>query len=166
MKLIFSYGKRVEAGLERLKAFKEVAARHGMETGYVEYDFEASGDERAAKLLDIVKKEPDPSGLVLVGSSMGAYGSLLASMQVPVKGLFLISPALFMYDVRDYRLGGAEKTFFVVGWKDTVIPRDKVLDYVKSVNGELLVVDNDHLMFSSLPLLTALFDEFLTELEG
>ena len=164
MKLIFSYGKKVEPALDRLNAFKEVAASFGIGTEYVEYDFDSSPDERAAKLLDVVKAEPEPSELILAGSSMGAYGSLLASMQVPVKGLFLVSPALFMYERKEYNLRGAQKAEFVVGWKDAVIPVDKVLDYIKSEGAEVHIVDNDHLMFSSLPVLKALFREFLQEL--
>ena len=165
MKVIFSYGKKVEPGQERLKAFTEVARKFGAETVYVPYDFESPADERAAKLLEIVRREDDPQGLVLVGSSMGSYGALLASMQIPVAGLFLISPALFMYDVTQYRTDGARAVEMVVGWKDTVIPRDKVLAFAREQEIETLVVNNDHAMFDSLPTLTALFEDFLRRLQ-
>ena len=166
MKVLFSYGKKVEPALDRLNAFKEVASEFGIETVYVEYDFEQAPDDRAAKLLSAVKAERHPEELVLVGSSMGAYGSLLASMSVPVKALFLISPALFMYNVKEYSLKGAEKVEFVIGWKDAVIPLDKVLDYVRAENAEAHLVDNDHLMFDSLPTLKILYREFLRQLLG
>ena len=161
MKVIFSYGKTVDAGEARLHAFEAVAAKYGIEVENVPYDHDCPADERAAILLDVVKRQENPGELILVGSSMGCYGSILASMEVPVLGLFLISPALFMYKVNDYSLKGSRHTAFVVGWKDPVIPVPKVLDYVREEAAEVHVLADDHHMASSLDYLAGLFDLFL-----
>ena len=163
MKVIFSYGKTVDAGEARLHAFEDVAKRYGIEVQNVPYEHDCPADERAKILLDVVKKQDKPEELILVGSSMGVYGSILASMTVPVLGMFLISPALFMYDVQEYRLTGSKHTAFVVGWQDRVIPRDKVLEYVKKEEAETHILSDDHHMAGSLNHLARLFDDFLSK---
>ena len=95
---------------------------------------------------------------------MGCYGSILASMQIPVLGMFLISPALFMYSVNDYSLKGSKHNAFVVGWSDPVIPVDKVLAYIRKEQAEVHVLADDHHMVSSLSCLAGLFDTFLARI--
>ena len=161
MKVIFSYGKTIDAGEARLHAFEAVAKKHGLTLVNIPYEHDCPADDRAKILLEAVKKEADPSSLILVGSSMGVYGSILASMQVPVLGMFLISPALFMYDVKEYSLKGSKHNTFVIGWKDPVIPVDKVLEYVQKEGVETHLLADDHHMVSSLDYLANLFDLFL-----
>lgn len=164
MKVLFSYGKAIDAGEARLHAFETVARKYGIELENVPYEHDCPADDRAAILLDVVKRQSDPSSLILVGSSMGCYGSVLASMQVPVLGMFLISPALFMYKVNDYSLTGSKYTAFVLGGDDPVIPVDKVLDYVRSEKAEVHVLPEDHHMVSSVDYLAGLFDTFLSRI--
>ena len=164
MKLIFSYGKKVEPNLDKLKAFSSIAKEFGIQTQNVEYDFDQPADERAEKLLGVVK-EAARSGekLLLAGTSMGCYGSLLATREVAVAGCFLVSPALFMdaYAVKDYPLQGAGLVQMAIGWDDTVIPVDKVLAFAGEHKIETHLVKDTHPMPDSLEVLKALFRVFL-----
>ena len=166
-KIIFSYGKHVEPNHDKLNAFTEIAGSFDIAVRNVEYDFDSPADERAEKLLKIAQEEVAAGNeLILCGTSMGCYGSLLVSQKVKTKGLFLISPAIFMpaYKIKDYPLNNAGLVQFVVGWNDTVIPVDEVEAFAKKQKIETHFVNDNHAMPDSLDVLKVLFEAFLRKL--
>ena len=167
MILIFSYGKKVEPNHDKLNAFTAIAAKYGIKTRNVTYNPDATGDERIPVLLSAAREaSAEGEEIIYAGTSMGCYGSLIVSKEVPAKGMFLVSPALFMkgYAVQEYPLHNAGQVEMVVGHQDTVIPRMEVSHFVMEQHLEAHFVDDTHAMSDSLETLKALFDDFLRKL--
>lgn len=162
MKLIFSYGKKVEPNQSKFKTFSTIAKQYGIESIYAEYHFDDTADQRAEKLLTLAKKHSETS-LILVGLSMGAYASLVVSEKVNTQAIFLMSPALFMetYKVQNYNVSPTEIVEMVLGWEDVVIPFDKVFNFAKSEKIKLQILNDDHSLSGSLDTLESLFEKFL-----
>ena len=102
---------------------------------------------------------------VLVGSSMGAFVSGLASLELPVAGLFLLAtPALipgsdFTLDVRlDV------PTVLIHGWQDDVCPLDDIYEFAGRRQLSLLVVDDDHRLAAHVDAIGRQFGLFLEQL--
>ena len=164
MTLIFSYGKKVEPNHDKLNAFTAIAEKYGVKVRNVEYDFEATADERVPVLLAAAREEAAKGEeLIYAGTSMGCYGSWVAAREVPAKGLFLISPALFMdgYAVQDYPLEVAGEVELVIGHEDDVIPRWKVTRFVMDKQLEAHFVKDNHPMPNSLETLKVLFETYI-----
>ena len=167
MILIFSYGKKVEPNHDKLNAFSAIAAKYGIKTRNVTYDPDATGDERLPVLLSAAKEEAAKGEeIIYAGTSMGCYGSLIVSKEVPAKGMFLVSPALFMkgYTVQEYPLHNAGQVEMVIGHKDTVIPRMDVCRFVMEQQLEAHLMNDTHAMPDSLETLKTLFEDFIKKL--
>lgn len=81
--------------------------------------------------------------LVLAGSSLGAYISGLVSLQLPVVGLFLMSPPIRMG--KAHPLDAAPvPTSIIHGWRDELITADEVIMWAQARRDRLLMVDDTH----------------------
>ena len=81
--------------------------------------------------------------LVLAGSSLGAYISGLVSLQLPVVGLFLMSPPIRMG--KAHPLDAAPvPTSIIHGWRDELIAADEVIMWAQARRDRLLMVDDTH----------------------
>lgn len=104
---------------------------------------------------------------VLVGSSMGAFVSGLASLESPVAGLFLLATPEAIpgcdtaLDVRQ-----DVPTLLIHGWRDELCPLDDTCDFARRRQLPLLIVDDDHRLGASLPLIEQQFALFLDQLAG
>lgn len=102
---------------------------------------------------------------VLVGSSMGAFVSGLASLEHPVAGLFLLAapeviPGVEMaLDVRQ-----DVPTLMIHGWRDELCPLDDIYVFAGRRQLPLLVLDDDHRLGASLPSIERQFALFLDTL--
>lgn len=164
--LLFSYGKKVEPQHDKLNAFRGIAQQYGIETINIPYNFDDTADQRAQQLLDIANKYKD-NELIFVGLSMGGYASLLVSEKIPAKAMFLMSPALFMegYQVQNYDLSKTGKLQMIIGWEDTVVPLEKILNLAQSEKINLHTLKDNHALSTSLDTLTFLFNGFLQSIE-
>jgi pimeloyl-ACP methyl ester carboxylesterase len=102
---------------------------------------------------------------VLVGSSMGAFVSAVASLEHPVAGLFLLATPEAIPGVEtalDVRQD--VPTLLVHGWRDEVCPLDGVYSFAARRQLPLLVLDDDHRLGSSLPAIERQFALFLDTL--
>lgn len=81
--------------------------------------------------------------LVLAGSSMGAFISALASLEVEVRGLFLIAPPV---RIEGYRALAAAPvpTAILHGWRDELIPASELVAWAAPRRDELTLVDDSH----------------------
>jgi predicted alpha/beta-hydrolase family hydrolase len=101
---------------------------------------------------------------VLVGSSMGAFVSGLASLEQPVAGLFLVAtPPLIpgsdlAFDVRE-----EVPTLLVHGWRDDICPLDEVYEFARRRSLPLLVLDDDHRLGAHVDELGRQFGFFLEQ---
>ncbi|HEV2538755.1 MAG TPA: alpha/beta fold hydrolase [Frateuria sp.] len=102
---------------------------------------------------------------LLVGSSMGAFVSALASLDHPVAGLFLLATpeAIPGFDVAlDARQD--VPTLLVHGWRDEVCPLDDIYAFAGRRQLPLLVLDDDHRLGGSLAAIERQFALFLDAL--
>jgi predicted alpha/beta-hydrolase family hydrolase len=99
---------------------------------------------------------------VLVGSSMGAFASALASLGMPVAALFLLAtpPLIPGYaQVLDMREG--VPAVLVHGWRDEVCPASAIQAFAAPRRLPMLMVDDDHRLLASMGAITAQFDALL-----
>ncbi len=81
--------------------------------------------------------------VVLAGSSLGAYISAQVSLQVPVRGLFLMAPPVRLGPAPP--LAAAEvPTSIIHGWRDELIAADEVVMWAQARRDRLLLVDDNH----------------------
>ena len=101
---------------------------------------------------------------LLVGSSMGAFVSGLASLDVPVAGLLLLAtPAEIPGYPRPFDLDHHVPSFLIHGWRDDVCPLPGVNAYAAKHRLPLLVLDDDHRLGASLDVITAQFRLWLDQ---
>lgn len=98
---------------------------------------------RLQRLLQLGRAAAGQGPLVLAGSSLGAWISARASLQLPVAGLFLMAPPVRMGEapVLD---AAAVPTSIVHGWDDELIPAEEVVAWARPRRARLLLVDDGH----------------------
>lgn len=103
MKLFFAHGKESGPWSSKIQFLAGCAEDIGWEVESPDYtDLRNDPDARVDRFVAQLEAESAPT--VLVGSSMGGYVSLVASSRVPVAGLFLMAPALYLpgYQEQDF----------------------------------------------------------------
>lgn len=135
---------------------------HGFEVDSIDYTDTMDPDVRVDRLVNVLKHEQQD--IILVGSSMGGYVSLVASAQVAVKGVFLLAPALYIsgYKVQEYPCNTVVE--IVHGWSDDVIPPENSIKYAQHTESSLHLINGDHRLNSSMEEVTQLFNVFLNKL--
>lgn len=98
---------------------------------------------RLQRLLGLVRAAAGRGPVVLAGSSLGAYISGLASLQVPVAGLFLMAPPIRMGSAQPLEAARVP-TAIIHGWDDELIPAAHVVDWAHARRARLLLVDDNH----------------------
>ena len=121
-------------------------------------DFEGSLDMRMQKLEALCSK-PMGAGepVVLVGSSFGGLMAACLAVKHPERAmrLILMAPALNFpgLDIPEEKI--AAPTYLLIGSCDTVTPAGAVIPIARQTfaNLEINLVDEDHLLHQSFPLL-------------
>lgn len=165
MKTIFSHGKESGPNGSKIQRLAKIAADFGGHIESIDYTDLTDPDLRVERLVAALKNAEDD--VVLVGSSMGGYVSLVASGLVDpeqVKGLFLLAPALFMPGYQRQTYPGHDHLEIVHGWSDTVIPPEHSLKFAQSSGCTLHLIAGDHRLNSSLAAVERLFAGFMASL--
>lgn len=115
-------------------------------------------DDRIARLKDSVVPG---EALVLAGSSMGAFASGLASLDVPCKGVFLIAPPLAIPEYPRRFDMAAVPAAIVHGWHDELIPAQDVFAFAQQRNIPLTLVDDGHRLTAHVDIIARWFGLFL-----
>jgi pimeloyl-ACP methyl ester carboxylesterase len=160
MKLLFAHGKESGPWGFKIKRMAPLAERHGCEVESIDYRDCADADARVERLLrHLPAAAPE---CILVGSSMGGYVSLVASAAQPVRGLFLIAPALYIpsFKVQEYPSQAAHIEV-VHGWRDDVIPAQNSIDFAREADCTLHLISGDHALNGSISEVETLFERFL-----
>ena len=172
--VVFSHGKESGPRGAKITALMAVAESEGARAVSIDYrehppgvthDHHQSGEagRRVRQLLATAL--PKARRTVLVGSSMGGYVSTVAATHLPVDGLFLLAPAFYLpgYDVQDLQVqvGALE---IVHGWGDDVVPWANSARFASKHRCTLHMIDGDHRLDGSLPLIEELFRAFLRRL--
>lgn len=164
MKLFFAHGKESGPWGSKIQFLAGCAKEIGWEVESPEYtDLPNDPDARVERLVALLEAESAPA--VLVGSSMGGYVSLVASSRVPVAGLFLMAPALYLpgYQEQDFSKQNCPIEI-VHGWRDDVVPPEHSIRFAKDSGTTLHLIDDDHRFSARLDTLGELLIPFLQKL--
>jgi alpha/beta superfamily hydrolase len=119
-------------------------------------------DERIARL-----KQYAPAGepVILAGSSMGAFISALASVELNCIGLFLIAlPTRIPGYVRQFEAARVP-TALVHGWDDEVCPVDATLEFARARGDAITLVHDDHRLSAHVDFVARQFRDFLVQFD-
>jgi pimeloyl-ACP methyl ester carboxylesterase len=168
MKILFSHGQESGPWGSKIKQLAQVAEGLGFEVDSVDYQGIESPELRVEKLLGVIGHDHN---VILVGSSMGGYVSMVAASKLAtskkgVKAVFLLAPALYMpgYAVQDYPLDG-DLVEIVHGWSDEVIGVEHSIKFAQASKCSLHLIDGDHRLKSSITTVISLFERFLLGLD-
>jgi predicted alpha/beta-hydrolase family hydrolase len=168
---IISHG--LDSSPEALKAV--ACARAARALGWTEerLDYRAfDADQRKSRLGDVEARvahlkavaENVNGPLVLCGSSMGAFVSARVSLEVPVAGLFLMAPPVWLEDF-DIALHIARvPTWVVHGWHDELITAMSVAGWAQVRNVRTTFVNDTHRLDSYVDFCGEEFGRFLQSL--
>ncbi|MBD9367705.1 hypothetical protein [Xanthomonas sp. XNM01] len=149
---ILSHGFESGPDATKVTALAEVAQRLGWTHERPDYtDLDARhtvsrvGDvpARLQRLVDIATAAAARGPVVLAGSSLGSYISAIASLQVPVRGLFLMVPPITMGPMPALD-AAAVPTTVMHAWHDEIIPAAQVVAWAQARSARLLMVDDTH----------------------
>ena len=167
--VVFSHGKESGPMGSKIQRLMEEANRFGLKTISVDFRNCATASERVALLNDTLKQlNAPPQQVVLVGSSMGGYVSTVVANNLPVAGLFLMAPAIWMpaeeYTIQSYQ-PLTSKVEITHGFNDDVVPYENSIRFAREHEGTVLhLVPDDHRLRASLDFLACQFRRFIEEL--
>lgn len=165
--VLLSHGLESGPQATKVTAMAAAAQARGWRSTRPDFrDLDATGDplridDRIARLRAAVRPgEP----LVLAGSSMGAFASGLASLQLPCQGLYLLAPPLAIPGYpRAFDLARVP-TAIVHGWDDELIPAQAVIDFAGNRRIDLHLVDDSHRLAGHVEAIADWFGLFLDRL--
>ncbi len=165
---ILSHGFQSSPNARKVSALARVAESLGWSHERPDYSaIDAASDvrdipRRLGKLLESARRAPGP--LVLAGSSMGAYISGLASLEVEPLGLFLMAPPIALPGYPRPLDARAVPTRVMHGWHDELIPAQEVVDWCRPRALPLLLLDDDHRLENHVDAIADEFARFLKAL--
>lgn len=167
--VILSHGSDTGPDATKVSVLAKVAESMGWHTQRPDYREDdqrghaASVEPRIARLHQCIANCATPP--VLVGSSMGAFVSGLASLELPVAGLFLLAtPALIPGNDLAFDVRLDVPTLLIHGWRDEVCPLDEVYEFAGRRELPLLILDDDHRLGAHIDTLSRQFGLFLEQL--
>lgn len=169
---ILSHGFESGPDATKVTALAEAAERLGWSherPDYTDLDAKREAGElgdvpaRLQRLVGLARDAASRGPLVLAGSSLGAWISGAASLQVPVRGLFLMAPPIAMHGA--FPLDAARvPTSIVHGWHDELIPAAEVVDWARARDARLLLVDDSHRLSDHVAASAEAFAQLLASL--
>jgi len=164
MKVIFSHGKESGPWGSKITAMAELAKSLGFSVDSIDYSDTMDPDVRANRLSKILQKETEP--IVLVGSSMGGYVSVVAAGAHEVEGVFVLAPALYIPGFKEQTYAPKTKRVEIVhGWSDEIVPHELSIRYARESDTTLHLIEGDHRLNDSLGEVLRLFESFLSKMK-
>lgn len=169
---ILSHGFESGPDATKVTALAEVAQRFGFSHERPDYtDLDAKrevtplGDvnARIARLLGLAQQAVARGPVVLAGSSLGAYISGHVSLQLPVRGLFLMAPPVQMTGAPPMP-AATIPTSIIHGWDDELIPAQQVVGWAAPRKAQLLLVDDGHRLSNHVQASAEMFAALLESL--
>ncbi|WP_430390740.1 alpha/beta hydrolase [Dyella sp. 20L07] len=167
--IILSHGSDSGPDATKVSVLAAFAEKLGWQTQRPDYrsddapGYAGSVDPRVSRLLAAIDTLDTPP--VLVGSSMGAFVSGLASLQRPVAGLFLLATPSEIPGYRQaFDVRADVPTLLYHGWRDDVCPPEGVLAYAGQRRLPLIMVNDDHRLSDSVEHIVQQFHLFLDAL--
>lgn len=159
----WSHGLEASPWGKKSKALAEAVENAGGTFTALDYQGMDNPDERVAKLVAHLEQQKGP--ILLAGSSMGAYVSLAAARTLPVTGLFLVAPALYLPGYQHHVFSNLPASIALVhGWDDDVVPVENSIRFAKLHRAPLHVLPTDHRITGYVEPLRDIFVQFLGKL--
>lgn len=160
MKIYFLHGKSRSPKDEKLVLLGEISAKMGFENVFIDNTHTKDPNQRAKELFERLKNLDDTP--ILVGASMGGYASVWVSSFLPIKGMFLLAPALYVSGYKKFDIPlKCEHINIVHGFDDDTIPLESSIGFAKRTKALLHAIKDDHSLNNSPEILTDLFSIFL-----
>jgi alpha/beta superfamily hydrolase len=171
---ILSHGFESGPDATKVTALADVAERLGWTHERPDYsDLDAMHDvsnlgdvpSRLQRLLHIAGDAATRGPLILAGSSLGAWISARVSLEVPVRGLFLMAPPVSMGPAPG--LDAARVPISIIhGWHDELIPAAEVVDWAAARDARLLLVNDSHRLSGHVQASADAFEQLLVSLSA
>ena len=167
--VILSHGLDSSPDATKVSAMAKVAEAMGWSTERPDYSaIDARGDIREVSarlecLIDRAAAAPKP--LVLAGSSMGAFISALATLEVECVGLFLLAPPVVLEGYPQSLDAELLPTTVIHGWDDELIPAGDVVRWAQVRNDRLILLDDNHRLEHHVDFCAEEFGRFLASLK-
>ena len=169
---ILSHGFESGPDATKVTALADVAERLGWTHERPDYtDLDARrevsslGDvvARLDRLRSLAQAAAARGPVVLAGSSLGAYIAGRISLEVPVRGLFLMAPPIWPGE--KHAMQAAQVPISILhGWHDELIPAQQVVDWAQARNARLLLVNDSHRLSEHVAASADAFAAFLQSL--
>lgn len=160
----FVHGKESGPWGTKIQVLSEIAKKYNYDVESLDYSFTL---DPALRVQHLIQSCQQRQPTFLVGSSMGAWVALTASANLPVKGLFLMAPAIGISGYPPYQIGCDGSVIDVVhGWRDPLIPVDNIVQFCKKHQCTLLIVDDEHRLKNRLDLVSTYFECFLKRMQS
>jgi len=162
----FSHGQESGPWGTKIRTLAETARAADWQVESLDYQGMADPLARVDKCVAYCREQREP--IVLYGSSMGGYVAMATAAKVPVRGLFLLAPALFMPGYGEYMPDPLPvcPTVIVHGWRDDVVPYAGSIRYGEETGATVTLLDSDHRLTAELDAINRLFAEFLDRLRA
>ena len=161
--IILSHGSESGPNATKITRLDEIASARGNQCQRPDYGTKAGASERIEKLLTLCAQSN--ANRLLVGSSMGAYISAMASLQVDVAGLFLLAPPIFFRGIEPAMRLRCGKVTIIHGWNDELIDPSEVIGFARAYGAKLILVNDDHRLKNSMAAIEHEFALFLNEIQ-
>ena len=159
----FSHGKESGPWGSKISSMAKVA--EGMGFRVVSIDYRKVGDPEERVKRHLCEFKPGDGLNVLVGSSMGGYVATVASRHYKLDGLFLMAPAFWILGYPEqFPSPYARKTSVVHGLHDQIVPCRNSVEFALKHQAQLHLLDDDHPLSKSIPIICELFRAFLESL--
>lgn len=160
--LYWSHGMDAAPWGAKSKAMAATAQEAGLTLEALDYRDTMNPEERIARLVEHIGQKDSP--IILAGSSMGGYVSAAAAGEIPVAGLFLIAPALYLPGYEKHMFFNLPKNMDIIhGWDDDVVPVDNSIRFAKLHKAALHILPADHRMTGFSEQVASLFARFLKQ---
>lgn len=169
---ILSHGFESGPDATKVTALADVAERLGWSHERPDYtdldarrDVSSLGDvaARLERLGGLAQAAASRGPVVLAGSSLGAYIAGRVSLDVPVRGLFLMAPPITMGPLPALD-AAAVPVSIIHGWDDELIPAQAVVDWAFPRRARLLMVDDSHRLSDHVAASAEAFGQLLASL--
>lgn len=134
--VVFAHGKESGPWGSKIRYLADIAEQLGAVVLSPDYSDLSDSDARVRHLLALPL--PVHLRLVLVGSSMGGYVSIVASRRLQPDGLFLMAPAIGLPNYGESSPEpGTSNVEIVMGWQDEVVSPAQIVTYAQGLRARL-----------------------------
>ncbi len=165
LSVIFSHGKESGPFGTKIQYLMEICKKNNINNVFsIDYTHTLDPEERVEILIEQSKNF---NNVILVGSSMGGYVSIVASEKINPIGMFLLAPAVYLPNYKIQEFNPKFKLCNIMyGYNDNIIPLDNVVSFSKNHNTSLTLLHSDHRLDDSIEYIGELFNLFLNKLKN